>query len=60
MARRVAQAIAERERRSFALVSIDGRGGSGKSTPSAELAERLGGTEQVTVVHGNDFYRPIP
>ena len=59
---RVARTIAERERDrgGFALVSIDGLGGSGKSTLAAGLAERLGGTEQVTVVHGDDFYRPMP
>jgi uridine kinase len=57
---RVVRIIAERERGGFALVSIDGLGGSGKSTLAAGLAERLGGTEQVTVVHGDDFYRPMP
>jgi uridine kinase len=36
----------------FVLVGIDGRGGSGKTT----LAVSLGGV----VVHGDDFYRPMP
>lgn len=40
----------------FALVGIDGMGGSGKSTLAAELAERIG----AVVVHGDDFYRPMP
>ena len=56
---RVVLAIAERLRSGFALVAIDGPGGSGKSTLAAELRERLGGLAQVTVVHGDDFYRPM-
>lgn len=57
---RVALAIMERAHGGFALVSIDGPGGAGKSTLAASLAERLGGTERATVVHGDDFYRPMP
>ncbi len=56
---RVARAIAARAQGGFALVSIDGAGGSGKSTLAADLAERLGGTGRVAVVHGDDFYRPM-
>jgi hypothetical protein len=56
---RVARAIAGRAEGGFALVSIDGAGGSGKSTLAADLAERLGGMGPVTVVHGDDFYRPM-
>jgi uridine kinase len=57
---RVALAIAGRAQGGFALVSIDGPGGAGKSTLAAALAERLGGTQQAAVVHGDDFYRPMP
>lgn len=56
---RVARAIAGRAEGGFALVSIDGAAGSGKSTLAADLAERLGGIGPVTVVHGDDFYRPM-
>jgi uridine kinase len=56
---RVVQAITERARGGFALVSIDGPGGSGKSTLAAELAGRLTASQRVTVVHGDDFYRPM-
>jgi len=56
---RVVLAIAERLRGGFAVVAIDGPGGSGKSTLAAELRERLGGLGQITVVHGDDFYRPM-
>ena len=55
---RVAQAIAGAARGGFALVSIDGPGGSGKSTLAAEVAERLS-PDQVSVVQGDDFYRPM-
>jgi uridine kinase len=56
---RVVLAIAKQLRSGFALVAIDGPGGSGKSTLAAELGERLGGLGQITVVHGDDFYRPM-
>lgn len=59
-AERVAHAITERTRGGFALVSIDGTGGSGKSTLTAEVGKCLGGEIAVTVVHGDDFYRPMP
>jgi uridine kinase len=40
----------------FVLVGIDGRGGSGKTTLAERLAAEVGGV----VVHGDDFYRPLP
>ncbi|MDT0347065.1 uridine kinase family protein [Streptomyces litchfieldiae] len=39
------------------LVAVDGAGGSGKSTLAATLARQLG---DCAVVHGDDFYRPMP
>lgn len=57
---RVARAVAERARDGFALVAIDGPGGSGKSTLAAALAARLRAAGPVTVVAGDDFYRPLP
>jgi uridine kinase len=57
---RIAQAVTGRKRGGFALVSVDGPGGSGKSTLAAELALSLGRTAPVTVVAGDDFYRPMP
>jgi uridine kinase len=39
------------------LVALDGAGASGKTSLAAVLAERLPGC---TVVHGDDFYRPMP
>lgn len=59
-AERVAAAVACRSRSGFALVAIDGPGGSGKSTLAAALASRLRGSQRVTVVHGDDFHRPMP
>ena len=56
---RVALVVAERLRGGFMLTAIDGPGGSGKSTHAAELGERLGGLGRITVVHGDDFYRPM-
>src|ERR1022692_1705961 len=56
---RVVLAIAERLRGGFAGVAIDGPGGSGKSTLAAELRERLGALWQISVGHGDDFYRPM-
>jgi uridine kinase len=56
---RVADVIARRARDGFLLVGIDGTGGSGKSALASGLAGRLRGTRQVTVVHGDDFYRPM-
>jgi uridine kinase len=46
----------------FALIGIDGAGGSGKSTLARELADLLAGPDRatpVTIVHGDDFYRPM-
>ena len=59
-AERVVQAVTELELDGFALVSIDGPGGSGKSTLATELGKSLGRTKRITVVHGDDFYRPMP
>jgi uridine kinase len=56
---RVARAVAGRARDGFALVAIDGPGGSGKSTLAAVLAARLRAAGPVTVVAGDDFYRPM-
>jgi uridine kinase len=39
------------------LIAIDGPGGSGKTTLAATVAGLLGGAP---VVHGDDFYRPMP
>jgi uridine kinase len=55
---RLASAIAGRARNGFALVAIDGPGGSGKSTLAAEVAGHLRSPGRV--VHGDDFYRPMP
>lgn len=55
-AEQVAAAVdAARGCEAFALVAVDGMGGSGKSTLAAALA-RL---RRATVVHGDDFYRPM-
>jgi hypothetical protein len=56
---RAGQAIAKILRDGFAVIAIDGPGGSGKSTLAAELSARMEGRGQVTVVHGDDFYRPM-
>ncbi|MFD0581200.1 uridine kinase family protein [Dactylosporangium darangshiense] len=39
------------------IVAIDGAGGSGKTTVAAAVAALLDGA---TIVHGDDFYRPMP
>jgi uridine kinase len=39
------------------IIAIDGLGGSGKTTLAATVAELLDGA---TVIHGDDFYRPMP
>jgi uridine kinase len=39
------------------LITIDGPGGSGKTTLAAAVAELLDGA---TIVAGDDFYRPMP
>jgi hypothetical protein len=39
------------------IIAIDGPGGSGKTTLAAKVAELLDGA---TVIHGDDFYRPMP
>ncbi|GAU65924.1 hypothetical protein SSP35_02_02930 [Streptomyces sp. NBRC 110611] len=43
-----------------ALVSLDGPAGAGKTTLAAQLAHRLGGPRPAAVVHGDDFFRPLP
>lgn len=55
---RVASTVAGRTHDGFALVAIDGPGGSGKTTFATALAEALGVAGRTTVVHGDDFYRP--
>ncbi|MYW63405.1 AAA family ATPase [Streptomyces sp. SID8379] len=52
---KVAAALDARTRDGFVLVALEGMGGSGKST----LAEALAGLCAATVVHGDDFYRPM-
>ena len=57
----IAAEVSSRTLDGFALIGIDGTGGSGKSTLAEELAEVLRGPDgatTVTVVHGDDFYRP--
>ena len=39
------------------IVAIDGAGGSGKTTLAAAVAGQL---DDCVVVHGDDFYRPMP
>lgn len=39
------------------IVAIDGAGGSGKSTLAAAVTGHLG---DCNIVHGDDFYRPMP
>ncbi|MFJ6852974.1 AAA family ATPase [Streptomyces sp. NPDC091271] len=51
----VAVAVDTRSREGFALVALDGMGGSGKSTMAEALAELHG----AVVVHGDDFYHPM-
>ena len=54
----LASAIADRlARQPAVLVALDGRCGSGKTTLSAQLAERF---PQSITVHTDDFYPAIP
>ncbi|MFG1677397.1 uridine kinase [Micromonospora sp. NPDC049282] len=39
------------------IVAVDGAGGSGKTTLAAAVADLLDGA---SIVHGDDFYRPMP
>jgi uridine kinase len=39
------------------IVAVDGAGGSGKTTLAAAVAGQLG---DCVIVHGDDFYRPMP
>ncbi|HET9169621.1 MAG TPA: hypothetical protein VFN97_09295 [Actinospica sp.] len=57
----IAAEVSSRTLDGFALIGIDGTGGSGKSTLAEELAAILrgDGSTTVTVVHGDDFYRPM-
>jgi uridine kinase len=57
---RVAAAITAVARNGFALISIDGAGGSGKSTLAGAVAGTLAGISDAAIVHGDDFYRPMP
>ncbi|MFI2710584.1 uridine kinase [Micromonospora sp. NPDC018662] len=57
-----AQDIAEAVRRvaragTTTVVAVDGPGGSGKTTLAETVADLLDGS---TIVHGDDFYRPMP
>lgn len=54
-AQQVAEMADARARDGFALVALDGLGGSGKSSLAAALVEVRG----AVVVHGDDFYRPM-
>ncbi|MFI0914632.1 uridine kinase [Streptomyces abikoensis] len=60
--RRIAEAVegCAAEGGGCVLAALDGRAGAGKSTLAALLAEHLGGTDRATVVHGDDFLRPMP
>ena len=61
-ARLIAAEVSSRTLDGFALIGIDGAGGSGKSTLARQLADVLGGPDHATaatVVHGDDFYRPM-
>jgi uridine kinase len=54
----IADAARERARTDeTTIIAVDGPGGSGKTTLAATVAELLDGA---TVVHGDDFYRPMP
>jgi uridine kinase len=57
-AREIADAARARARTDeTTVIAIDGLGGSGKTTLAATVAELLDGA---TVIHGDDFYRPMP
>ncbi|MFJ6835706.1 uridine kinase [Streptomyces sp. NPDC091209] len=55
VAERVVAAARSRVREGLVLIAVDGMGGSGKST----LAAAVAGLGEATVVHGDDFYRPM-
>ncbi|MYT30107.1 MULTISPECIES: hypothetical protein [unclassified Streptomyces] len=57
---RIAAAITARATHGVALVAFDGRAGAGKTTLAAAVAEHLGGPGRAAVVHGDDFFRPMP
>jgi uridine kinase len=57
-ARDVADAVSGVARTDTAtIIAIDGPGGSGKTTLATTVAELL---DDATLVHGDDFYRPMP
>lgn len=58
-ARDIAEALLRlpRTRGAARILAVDGAGGSGKSTVGAAVAGLLDGA---VVVHGDDFYRPMP
>jgi len=61
-AKLVAAEVSSRTLDGFALIGIDGTGGSGKSALARELADVLRGPDgktRATVVHGDDFYREM-
>ncbi|HWG28662.1 uridine kinase family protein [Actinospica sp.] len=58
----IAAEVSSRTLDGFALIGIDGTGGSGKSALARELAELLGGPDgatAATIVNGDDFYREM-
>ncbi|MFH8387851.1 hypothetical protein ACH4E7_44445 [Kitasatospora sp. NPDC018058] len=57
---RIAAAVAERAGAGRVLVTLEGRAGAGKSTLAAAVAAYLGGPGHAVVVHGDDFFHPMP
>ncbi|MGG2464291.1 uridine kinase family protein [Streptomyces sp. RGM 3693] len=57
---KLAGAIVRRSGRGPTLVSLEGPAGAGKTTLAAALVDRLGGHGPAAVVHGDDFFRPLP
>ncbi|MBR7828911.1 hypothetical protein KDK95_21555 [Actinospica sp. MGRD01-02] len=58
----IAAEVSSRTLDGFALIGIDGTGGSGKTTLAEELAAVLRGPDgatTVTIVHVDDFYREM-
>jgi uridine kinase len=61
-AKLIAAEVSSRTLDGFALIGIDGTGGSGKSSLARELAAALAGPDgstTVSVVQGDDFYREM-
>ncbi|MFJ9843557.1 uridine kinase [Kitasatospora sp. NPDC101155] len=57
---RIAAAVTARATDGCVLVTLDGRAGAGKSTLAAAVAAYLGGPGHAVVVHGDDFFHPMP